>query len=346
MKTLGQLSPTAVPLAVALSLVLMAGGTYAAGPGGGGANGTAAGTSAAGVSGASSVGAGRGGVSAAPARSGTHAGVSFSNNNAGALHGTAGRGVGAPSGLSLPYHNVQNTGVSTRSAAAPAVSRPANAWSGLAVSSTNNAAASRNSARPTAHANNWTAANGLTGQRLDPGAPGANLPVYNQGNLGNRFGNNRFSGRYYYYPYPYGPSYAPYINYFGGSYGGAYPYYNDIPAADTQFSSGATTVSPQYIEETPANANNQPQPDASTPSPAPPRQGQPDVNAGTIPSNGPDSLVEAVQEELVRRGYYGGKVDAMYNADTKEALRKFQTDHHLAATGLINEATMHALQLD
>ena len=27
-------------------------------------------------------------------------------------------------------------------------------------------------------------------------------------------------------------------------------------------------------------------------------------------------------------------------------LRKFQADHHLAETGLINEATLHALQLD
>ena len=345
MKTLGQLSPAAAPLAVALSLVLMVGGTYAAG----GGNGAAAGTSGAGISGAASSGAGHGGLSAAPASSGAHSGVSFSNN-AGAFHSTAARGVGNSSTLSLPYHNVQNTGVAQRSAAAPAVSRSANAWSGLAVKPTNNTTtAARNSTRPSARANNWTANDGFAGQRLDPGALGANFPTHNQGNFGNRNGNYDLRGRYYYYPYAYGPYYAPYVSYYGGDYSGVYPYSNDIPAANTQFSNGATTVSPEYVEQAPANANNgQQQPDASAqqPVPAPQRQGQPDANGGTIPNNGPDSLVEAVQEELVRRGYYGGKVDAMYNQETKEALRKFQTDHHLAATGLINEATMHALQLD
>ena len=67
---------------------------------------------------------------------------------------------------------------------------------------------------------------------------------------------------------------------------------------------------------------------------------------GPSRTTAPDSLVEAVQQELIRRGYFGGKVDAMYGPDTRDALRKFQQDHHLADTGLINEATLHALQLD
>ncbi len=64
------------------------------------------------------------------------------------------------------------------------------------------------------------------------------------------------------------------------------------------------------------------------------------------PGNGPDSLVEAVQAELSRRGYFGGKIDAVYNPATHTAIQRFQTDQHLPASGRINEATLHALQLD
>ena len=371
MKTLGQLSPRANSLAVAVSLVLFAGGTYAAGPAGGGlagsTNGMASGPSAGTVSGAGLSGAGRGGGSRGPAASGARPGVSISNSGAGQHLGGgaftrgngAGRGTGfSPSGLSMPYRNVPNqfaapSAATNRATGAPTLSRPANLWSGTAVASTNSNgfAISRNPGRPSNRANNNWTANGFTGQRLYSGAYGANLPTYNQGNHGGRGnhgyhnGNNRFSSRYSYYPYAYGPYYAPYINYFGGSYGAAYPYYNDVPFADTSYeNSPAATVAPQYTEPAPADANND-QPDATQP--APQRQQTPDANnGGTIPNNGPDSLVEAVQEELVRRGYYGGKVDAMFSPDTKEALRKFQADRHLAATGLINEATLHALQLD
>lgn len=375
MKNLGHLSLTAAPLAVALSLVLFSGRTYAAGPAGGGsvggANGAVGGPAAAGHSGGAVSGAGRGGVSTGPAVSGARPGVAFSNNGAGQhlgggngafARGGSFRGAGtAPSGLTLPYRNVPNnfaapSGATARATNAPTGSRLANSWSGTAVAPSNNAhpATARNSARPSNRANNWTD-RGFTGQRLSAGAPGANLPTYNQGNDGSRGGNRngngryRFAGRYAYYPYAYGPYYAPYVSYFSGYYAGAYPYYNDVPFADTSYeNSPAATVSPQYVEQAPAN-NDGNQPDAAQPplQPAPQRQQTPDAsNGGTIPGNGPDSLVEAVQDELVRRGYYGGKVDAMFSPDTKEALRKFQADHHLATTGLINEATLHALQLD
>lgn len=370
MKTFRQYSPKASPLAVAVSLVLIAGATYAAGPSGGavigGSNGATVGTSTGGVSATGFSGAGRGGNVSAPAAFGARPGVALSNN-AGQHFGngsfTRGNAVGgmrnAPSSLSLPYRNVPNVGVASpaaaRSAGVPSASRPANAWSGTAVNPTvnNNPAASRAVVRSSSRGNAWSGS-GFTGQRLDPGAPGSNLPTYNQGNLGNRGrghrnGNFRLPGRYYYSPYAYGPTYAPYVSYFGGYYGGPYPYYNEVPAADTGYeNSAAATVAPQYVEQAPTEAAGE-QPDVTqTPQqPAPQRQQQPGANnGGTVPGNGPDSLVEAVQEELVRRGYYGGKVDAMFNADTKEALRKFQTDHHLANTGLINEATLHALQLD
>ena len=69
--------------------------------------------------------------------------------------------------------------------------------------------------------------------------------------------------------------------------------------------------------------------------------------ARNLQSNtGPDSLVEAVQAELSRRGYFGGEIDAVYNAATHAAIERFQADQRLPATGRINEATLHALELD
>ncbi len=169
---------------------------------------------------------------------------------------------------------------------------------------------------------------------------------YNNGSGSNRYNNGNYSGRhrfpyrYYNYPYAYGPSYAPYIG-----YGGAYPYYADGTDSDVgnSYPNTVGTVTPQYADQG-QDANGSPQ----NPAPQPASQAQNgNANAqSSVPNNGPDSLVEAVQQELIRRGYFGGKVDAMYGPDTKEALRKFQQDHHLADSGLINEATLHALQLD
>ena len=78
-------------------------------------------------------------------------------------------------------------------------------------------------------------------------------------------------------------------------------------------------------------------PDASAPAPS---------DESVQPGHGPDSLVEAVQAELSRRGYFGGKVDAIYNAATHTAIQRFQIDQHLPASGRLNEATLHALELD
>ena len=94
-----------------------------------------------------------------------------------------------------------------------------------------------------------------------------------------------------------------------------------------------------------------------------PNESVPPTDDNTLPPNQPssvgpqnptvsqehvssDTLVESVQNELAKRGYYGGKVDSMYNDATRAALKRFQTDQQLAVTGRINEATLHALQLD
>lgn len=64
------------------------------------------------------------------------------------------------------------------------------------------------------------------------------------------------------------------------------------------------------------------------------------------PDAEPDSLVQDVQSELIRRGYLAGKVTGLVTKDFQTALRRFQTDQHLASSGLINEATLYALGLN
>lgn len=60
----------------------------------------------------------------------------------------------------------------------------------------------------------------------------------------------------------------------------------------------------------------------------------------------PDSLVQDVQSELIRRGYLAGKATGLVTADFQTALRRFQTDQNLASSGLINQASLYALGLN
>jgi murein L,D-transpeptidase YcbB/YkuD len=51
----------------------------------------------------------------------------------------------------------------------------------------------------------------------------------------------------------------------------------------------------------------------------------------------------ALQTNLTTAGYYDGKVDGVYGADTVKAVEKLQTDAGLPATGLVDRATSAAL---
>ncbi len=64
-----------------------------------------------------------------------------------------------------------------------------------------------------------------------------------------------------------------------------------------------------------------------------------------LPSE-PNSVVEAVQGELARRGYYAGDMDGISGPATAEAIRRFQTDVRLRVTGEANQATLFALGLN
>ncbi|HEX8076207.1 MAG TPA: peptidoglycan-binding protein, partial [Chthoniobacterales bacterium] len=55
--------------------------------------------------------------------------------------------------------------------------------------------------------------------------------------------------------------------------------------------------------------------------------------------------VNEVQSALAREGYYDGPIDGRLNSATRKALRKYQRDHGLDATGNIDRAVIEALRL-
>jgi hypothetical protein len=58
-----------------------------------------------------------------------------------------------------------------------------------------------------------------------------------------------------------------------------------------------------------------------------------------------DSRVSSVQSALARAGYYDGAIDGRLGPSTQKALRKYQRDHGLPATGAIDRAVIQALRL-
>jgi hypothetical protein len=58
-----------------------------------------------------------------------------------------------------------------------------------------------------------------------------------------------------------------------------------------------------------------------------------------------DSQVSNVQSALARAGYYDGAIDGTLGPATRKALRRFQRDRGLDATGTINRAVIEALRL-
>ena len=58
-----------------------------------------------------------------------------------------------------------------------------------------------------------------------------------------------------------------------------------------------------------------------------------------------DSQVSDVQSALAREGYYDGAIDGKLGPATRNALRRYQREHGLEATGGINQAVINALRL-
>ncbi len=57
-----------------------------------------------------------------------------------------------------------------------------------------------------------------------------------------------------------------------------------------------------------------------------------------------DSSVSQIQEALAREGYYHGAIDGSVGPATRNALRRFQRDRGLEATGQIDQAVIDALR--
>jgi hypothetical protein len=57
----------------------------------------------------------------------------------------------------------------------------------------------------------------------------------------------------------------------------------------------------------------------------------------------PDPNVTAVQTDLKKLGYYHGTIDGLFGRDTRDALARYQTDHHLAVTGTLTTETLQSL---
>jgi len=57
------------------------------------------------------------------------------------------------------------------------------------------------------------------------------------------------------------------------------------------------------------------------------------------------SRVSDVQRALAREGYYDGAIDGVLGPGTRRALRNYQRDHNIDATGGINQPVIEALRL-
>ena len=301
--------------------------------------------------------------------------------NGSSRYGSAGR-VASRVGASRTVVATQgSSNLASAQSRTVAASRPGNAWTDPASSNGVRAADRQATADlsnqsdisyrqyiANGNYNGLTTPDGIAGSYLYPGAYGSALNSYYNGQSprgalayngpARNFGQPRvaydpYAGNYRYRPNGYYPYFGTYgYPFFGSAFG--YGYYGDGYGDGNLTSSndlGYNDQSVATVDSGPAPADQsaaQPGTDAQNPpNTAPAPAASPDAKAASgVTSNGPDSLIEAVQAELARRGYFTGTVNAMYGPATREALRRFQTDAGLAATGRINEATMHALQLD
>ena len=67
-------------------------------------------------------------------------------------------------------------------------------------------------------------------------------------------------------------------------------------------------------------------------------------DAQPLPSDGGSAtIIESVQKELARLGYYHGAIDGIAGSETENAIRWFQSVDHLSVTGQIDGQTLQAL---
>jgi hypothetical protein len=57
----------------------------------------------------------------------------------------------------------------------------------------------------------------------------------------------------------------------------------------------------------------------------------------------PDPMVTAVQQDLAKLGYYHGAADGLYGRTTRDAIARYQSDHHFSVTGTLTKQTLQSL---
>jgi len=68
-----------------------------------------------------------------------------------------------------------------------------------------------------------------------------------------------------------------------------------------------------------------------------------DDGASTSVDQYMDPDVTAVQSTLANLGYYKGVIDGLFGPDTRDALTRYQNDHHLSVTGTLTTETLQSL---
>lgn len=69
------------------------------------------------------------------------------------------------------------------------------------------------------------------------------------------------------------------------------------------------------------------------------------VGAAAIRQGNRGDTVKRIQQKLKRWGYYSGKVDGVFGAATKKAVKSFQRKNGLSADGIVGAITLAALGL-
>lgn len=98
---------------------------------------------------------------------------------------------------------------------------------------------------------------------------------------------------------------------------------------------GMFTLSCSSTRSRPSPSMEAPLPEVREPSPR--------VVPPIVPMPQSDPVVRQIQGILQERGYAPGPLDGVLGKKTREALRRFQRDHHLSVTGEIDPATKSVL---
>ena len=107
-------------------------------------------------------------------------------------------------------------------------------------------------------------------------------------------------------------------------------------------SSSPSTQAPSPSAQTPYASPNAQSPSTSSQMPSSSTMSQ-GSQAQSAPVNLSESQIKQVQQQLKGAGLYRGSVDGEMGPETKQAISKFQQQHGLNQTGVVDQHTLSAL---